>query len=310
MKQVRWGVLGNARIWREKMKPALAACRNGTLAAVASRSGEIGYETLLARSDIDAVYIPLPNYLHVEWSKKALEAGKHVLCDKPLAASETNLGDLISLRPDLILSEAFMVRFHPQMQEAQKIIASGEIGKVKLISVHFHYFLNDPDNIRNIQEYGGGGLFDIGVYAIFVGRKFFDAEPVAAQSLIEIHPQYKTDWLTSSVVNFGGGRHMTFSCSTLLRNHQQITALGDKGRIEIAIPFNVPNDSPWQLSVFTEGQLGLEPSRVIEQAGVDQYELEFTAFNDAVLGNQAWPVPREELVLQAKALALVRQSGT
>ncbi|MGB1082543.1 MAG: Gfo/Idh/MocA family protein, partial [Alphaproteobacteria bacterium] len=238
MGEVRWGVIGNAKIGRDRLQPAIEASDNGRLVAVASRSGPVTYDALLERDDIDAVYIPLPNHLHVEWSRRALEAGKHVLCEKSITLSPAELEPLMDLRPDLILSEAFMVRFNPQWVKARELVQTGAIGEVRAVNGQFSFYNVDPGNVRNQPNMGGGAILDIGCYPIFTTRFVLDAEPTKAASLIVEQPDFGTDILCSAIMDFPGNRHLNFTCSTQAQLHQRMVFQGTEGRLELKVPFN------------------------------------------------------------------------
>jgi len=306
MSKVRWGVIGNSKIGRERLQPAIEASEHGELIAVASRSGEVSYEDLLARDDIDAVYIPLPNHLHVEWSRKALEAGKHVLCEKSITLSPEELEPLLDVRPDLVLSEAFMVRFHPQWIKARDMVRSGAIGEARVINGQFSFFNDDPNNVRNQPNMGGGGILDIGCYPIFIARFIWGSEPVKAASLIVEQEDFGTDIQCTAIMEFPDNRHLNFMCSTQLDLHQRIVIQGTKGRIELKIPFNpYPGLAEPELYLYDGPGLGDAHGQRIEVENLDQYVLEVDAVNRAVLGMEDWSVPRSEIMAQAKAIEMV-----
>jgi len=306
MGTVRWGIIGNAKIGRERLQPAIEASTHGELVAVASRSGPLSYEDLLARQDIDAVYIPLPNHLHVEWSQKALEAGKHVLCEKSITLTPQALAPLMDVRPDLILSEAFMVRYHPQWIKARALVQSGAIGEARAISGQFSFYNIDPGNVRNQPNMGGGGILDIGCYPIFTARFVWGTEPVKAASLIVEQDDFGTDIQCSAIMAFPENRHLSFICSTQLDLHQRMVIQGTKGRIEVKVPFNpYPGLAAPELYLFNGPRLGDGHGERIEIENVDQYALQVEAMNRAILGKEPWPVPRSEIMAQAKAIEMV-----
>jgi predicted dehydrogenase len=254
MNKVRWGVISTAKIGIEKVLPAMQQGELCEITAIASNNLEkaqaaatkLGiptaygsYEELLSAPEVDAVYIPLPNHLHVPWSIKALEAGKHVLCEKPIAmtaAEAQKLLDAAEKYPALKIMEAFMYRHHPQWQHAGQLVKDGKIGELHTIQSFFSYHNVDPDNIRNKAETGGGGLMDIGCYCISLSRFIFGAEPRRVCGIMEYDPQFKTDCLTSGILDFDRGTS-TFSCSTQLAPFQRVNIFGTDGRIEIDIPF-------------------------------------------------------------------------
>ena len=264
MTSIRWGILSTAKIGTQQVIPAMQNGSNCEITAIASRDAERAatvarelsiprshgtYEALLTDPDVDAIYNPLPNHLHVEWSIKALEAGKHVLCEKPIgltAAEGQQLVDAGRQHPQLKLMEAFMYRHHPQWQKARQLVRDGEIGTLKTIQSLFSYHNVDPGNIRNMADIGGGGLMDIGCYPISLSRFIFDAEPTRVVGTVERDPNFKTDRTASAVLDFGNGTS-SFTCSTQLAPYQRVHIVGDQGRVEIEIPFNAPNDQPCKL---------------------------------------------------------------
>ena len=306
MGKVRWGVIGNAKIGRDRLQPAIEASEHGELVAIASRSGELSYEALLAREDIDAVYIPLPNHLHVEWSRKALEAGKHVLCEKSITLSPDELAPLLDVRPDLILSEAFMVRFHPQWIKARELVQSGAIGEARAINGQFTFYNVDPNNVRNQPNMGGGGILDIGCYPIFTARFIWGTEPIKAASMIVEQDDFGTDIQCSAIMEFPENRHLNVSCSTQLELLQSMVIQGTTGRIEVKVPFNpYPGIAEPELYLYEGAGLGVAHRQRIEIENVDQYVLEVEAMNRAILGQEPWSIPRSDIMAQARAIAMV-----
>ena len=263
--KVRWGVLGAAQIAVRKVIPGMQKGEWSEIAAIASRdrrkaeaaAGKLGipkaygsYEELLRDPEIEAVYNPLPNHLHVPWTVKAAEAGKHVLCEKPLSLNADEARTLLAVRDrtGVKIGEAFMVRTHPQWLRTREIIAGGEIGTLRSIAGFFSYFNRDPSNIRNVAEWGGGGLMDIGCYPITTSRFVFREEPLRVMGLIERDPEWKVDRLTSAILDFPSGQSI-FTCSTQLVPYQRMQFFGTKGRIEVEIPFNAPNDRPSRILI-------------------------------------------------------------
>ena len=265
---VRWGVVGAAKIAVEKVIPAMQLASSCEVVAIASRSQERAdgvavmlaipkaygsYEQLLADSNVDAIYNPLPNHLHVPVSIQALRAGKHVLCEKPIGLSSAeaqHLVDVAAQHPRLKCMEAFMYRHHPQWQKARELVRSGGIGSLQTIHSFFSYFNDDPDNIRHVVEWGGGGLMDIGCYPISLSRFLFDREPLRVSAVSERHPDYGTDRLASAILDFGTGTS-TFTCGTQLVPFQRVQIFGTSGRIEIEIPFNAPPDRPCRIWIHS-----------------------------------------------------------
>ena len=323
--KIRWGVLSTARIGTEQVIPAMQLGQYCEMVAIASRdldkaqaaAKRLGlpkaygsYEELLADPDIDAIYNPLPNHLHVPWSIKALEAGKHVLCEKPIgltAALGQELLDAAQKRPELKVMEAFMYRHHPQWQRARQLVAEGKIGDLRTIQSFFSYYNADPDNIRNQAEIGGGGLMDIGCYCISLSRFIFGSEPRRVCGIMEYDPQFQTDRLTSGILDFGRGT-ATFTCSTQLTPYQRVNIFGTEGRVEIEIPFNAPPDRPCKMW----HQHGTETEEIVLDV-CNQYTIQGDLFSQAVLNDTEVPTPLEDAVANMKAIeALVRsaQSGT
>ena len=310
---VRWGILSTANIGVKHVIPALQQSKWAKVIAISSRNpeqaGEIAaqlnidksygsYEALLADDEIDAIYNPLPNHLHVPMTMKALEAGKHVLCEKPIAM---NLNEAEALQsklkafPNLKVMEAFMYRFHPQWEVVKKWIADGEIGDIRTIHSVFTYFNDDPENIRNQAGIGGGGLMDIGCYCISASRYLFEDEPIEVQGAVETHPDFGTDVLASGILRFSKGT-ATFTCLTLANPNQRLTVFGTEGIIEMDIPFN-PLESPAALRIKKEGQV---VSERITQA--NHYTLQADAFSQAILNDTAVPTPLEDAVANMKVI--------
>ncbi|MDQ0457584.1 Gfo/Idh/MocA family protein [Rhizobium paknamense] len=299
-RKIRWGVLGCAGIAAKAVIPAIESSRLGRVAAIASRDPQKAndmaqrfgiakaygsYEALLADPEIDAIYNPLPNHLHVPLTIKALQQGKPVLCEKPIALDAQEAMELLDAQKaaGLPVAEAFMVRHHPQWKRARSLIAEGRLGEVSAIQTIFSYYLDDPRNVRNQADIGGGGLFDVGCYAINTARFLFDAEPLRAIALIERDQVFGTDRLASGLLAFPQGRQLAFTCSTQLALTQKITVLGTCGRLEIPVPFNAPADLPTRL-ILDDGR-DLEGGGRTEIAiePVDQYREQADAFCEAVL---------------------------
>ena len=318
---VRWGILSTAKIGTEKVIPAMQQGALSEITAIASRDADraraaaelLGipnsygsYDELLADPDIDAVYNPLPNHLHVSLSIQALEAGKHVLCEKPIgltSAEGQQLVDAGAAHPELKLMEAFMYRHHPQWQRARQIVADGGIGELRTIQTAFAYFNDDGQNIRNIAEIGGGGLMDIGCYAISLARFIFDAEPDRVVGIVEYDEAFGTDRLSSAMLDFGRGTS-TFTCSTQLTPYQRVNIFGTSGRVEIEIPFNAPPDRPCRMWHETEGET-LE----IEFPVCDQYTIQGELMSRAILEDTAVPTPITDAVANMKVIEAVIQSS-
>ena len=309
-KKIRWGVLGVANIAVKKVVPAMQRGEQCQVTALASRdlararaaAGPLdiskvygSYEELLADPDIDAIYNPLPNHLHVPWSIKAAEAGKHVLCEKPIALSTDETRELIAARDrtGVKIGEAFMVRTHPLWLRVRDIVRSGAIGELRAIHSIFSYFNADPKNVRNQADIGGGGIMDIGCYPITMSRFLFGREPARVSSLIEHDPQMKTDRLSSVLLDYAPG-HAVFTCSTQLVPFQRMNVLGTKGRIELEIPYNIPPDEPSRIRIDDGSQLAGRAAKTEEFPAIDQYTIQGDAFSRAILENTGVPVPLED----------------
>jgi predicted dehydrogenase len=323
---VSWGVLSTAKIGREKVIPAMQKSEVSRIDAIASRDPDTAkrvaaalsipksyssYEGLLADPSIEAIYNPLPNHLHVPWTIRAMEAGKHVLCEKPIAltAEEARLLIATRERTGRIVAEAFMVRQNLQWQRAREIARSGAIGEVRAIQTFFSYFLDDPTNIRNKADIGGGGLMDIGCYAIATARYIFGAEPVRIIGTIDRDPTMRTDRLTSALAEFPGNRHLTLTCSTQLSPYQRVVIVGAKGRVEVLIPFNAPPDRPCRIVIDDGRDLFGGGARVEELPVVDQYTLQGDAFSRVILGEAKLEYPIEDAVLNMRVIDAVFRSA-
>jgi len=325
LRKVKWGVLGVARIAVEKVIPAMQRGERCEIAAIASRdpakageaAGSLGigraygsYEELLADPAIEAVYNPLPNELHVPWTLKALEAGKHVLCEKPIGLDANEARPLIEARERAgkLVAEAFMVRYHPQWRRTRELVRSGAIGDARAIQTFFSYRLLDPDNVRN-RPPGGGGLYDIGCYAVATARFVFGAEPSRVVATLDRDPNFRTDRLASGIVEFPGGRHLTFSVGTQISGHQRVTVVGEAGRIEVEIPFNAPPDRPTRITFDDGRDLFGGGARVEEFPVCDQYALQGDAFSRAVLGEAPLEFPIEDAVMNMHVIDALFRSA-
>ena len=323
--KLRWGVLGVANIAVKKVIPAMQKGRFCEITAIASRDAARAqqaaahlhipksygsYHELLADPEIQAVYIPLPNHLHVPLSIRAAEAGKHVLCEKPLALTAEEAKALIAVRNKtrVKIGEAFMVRTHPQWLRARDLVRSGAIGDLRAIVSIFSYFNRDPKNIRNIPEIGGGGLMDIGCYPITMARFLYEREPVRASALIDRDPEMNTDRLTSAILDFGGG-HAMFTCSTQMVPFQRMQILGTKARIDMEIPYNIPPDRPSRIFVDDGAELGGRKARIEEFHTADQYTIQGDAFSRAVLDHTDVPVPLENALGNMLVIEAILKSG-
>ncbi|MGA2562117.1 MAG: Gfo/Idh/MocA family oxidoreductase [Steroidobacteraceae bacterium] len=322
MNKVVWGVLGTARIGVVKVIPALQKSPWCDVRAIASRTeasarevaDRLGipraygsYQALLADAEIEAIYNPLPNHLHVPLTLQAAAVGKHVLCEKPIALNAVEAQRLRAIGNKVHVMEAFMVRFHPQWLRARELVRSGELGCVRSVQVMFSYFNDDPENIRNRCEIGGGALYDIGCYPIVAGRFLFEAEPQRAIALIDRDPRFGTDRTTSALLDFGQGRHLDFIVSTQSAPYQRMQINGTKKRVEILIPFNAPADETTTLLLDNGSKLG-DASAIRETlAACDQYTLEGEAFSRAIRGDLVLPYGVDDAVRNMRVIdALLR----
>ena len=324
-KKVVWGVLGVANIAIKKVLPAMQRGEWCQITAIASRdlkraeqaAQQLGigkafgsYEELLADPEIEAVYNPLPNHLHVPWSIKAAEAGKHVLCEKPISLTVAEAISLLQTRDrtGVKIEEAFMVRTHPQWCKAIELIKTGKIGAVRSVMGYFSYFNRDPKNIRNIRDYGGGALMDIGCYLIYTSRLIFGEEPTRVLGMIERDPEMQTDIFTSGILHFPSGQSV-FTCSTQVAPYQRVQILGTQGRIEIEIPFNAPPDKPCR--IFNDD--GRDPSgrsaEILEFEVCDQYTIQGDLFSQSIREGTELSVPLEGSVSNMAAIEAVFRSA-
>lgn len=324
-KKVKWGVLGVANIATKKVIPAMQKGERSEIVAIASRSlersrqaaEELGiakaygsYEELLADPELQAIYNPLPNHLHVPWSIKAAERGKHVLCEKPIALSAKEVESLIEVRDrtGVKIGEAFMVRTHPSWLRAREIVTRGDIGELRAIMSPFSYFNHDPKNVRNVVEFGGGGLMDIGCYPITMSRFLFEREPARVASLIDRDPDMKVDRLSSAILDFAPGQAV-FTCSTQLVPFQRMQILGTRGRIEIEIPYNIPPDRPTRIFVDDGSELAGRSARVEEIPACDQYTVQGDLFSKAIQEGGDVPVSLENAHANMLVIEAVFRSG-
>lgn len=313
MRKVKWGILSTANIGVEKVIPAMQKGIYSEVSAISSRDLQKAkewadklniekaygsYEELLDDKDIEAIYIPLPNNMHLEWTIKALKAGKHVLCEKPagMNADEViEMHEFAKTMPHLKVMEAFMYKFHPQWKKVLRLIDEGKIGELKALHSHFSYHNINPDNIRNKVETGGGALMDIGCYCISFARLIFRDEPKVIKCSMQFDPDFGTDNLTSGLLEFKNG-HSTFTCSTKLRPYQRAHILGTKGSIEIEIPVNAP-DAPTRLWLNNNN---LTEEIVIEP--YDQYTLQGDYFSKAIIDDSKIIYDLEESIKNMKVI--------
>lgn len=315
MKKVVWGVLSTANIGMEKVLPAMKQAAHVELRAIASRSlanaqaaaGRLGipnaygsYQELLADPEIEAVYIPVPNHLHVPLTLEAARAGKHVLCEKPIALDAAQAEQLRACK--VLVMEAFMVRFHPQWLHVRDLVRKGRIGELKAVQVFFSYYLRDPANVRNQADIGGGGLYDVGCYAIVAARFFFGADPRRAVALFDRDPDMKVDRIASGLVDFGEGRRLDFTVATQLVPYQRVQLCGTRGRVEIQIPFNAPANGATRILVDDGAALDGSGILVETLPPCDQYGLQADAFSRAVRGELPLPYGLDDALVNMRTI--------
>ncbi|HXM92763.1 MAG TPA: Gfo/Idh/MocA family oxidoreductase [Candidatus Dormibacteraeota bacterium] len=310
--KVRWGVLGAASIAMRKVIPGMQKGEWSEIAAIASRdrsrateaAKKLGiaktygsYEELLGDGEIEAIYNPLPNHLHVPWTIKAAEAGKHVLCEKPISLTAAEARTLLPVRErtGVKIGEAFMVKMHPQWLRARELARTGCIGELQAIVGAFSYFNRDPSNVRNKPEWGGGGLLDIGCYPITMSRFLFGEEPLRVAGVLEKDPEFGVDRLASAILEFRAGQSV-FTCGTQMIPYQRMQLLGTKGRIEIEVPFNAPNDRPTRVFVDDGSDLFGGGVKIETIPTCDQYTIQGDAFSRAIREGGEVPVPLEDAI--------------
>jgi len=322
---VRWGVLGVADIAVKQVIPAMQQGRLSPIVAIASRDrakaeaaaralgiprAHGSYEALLADPDVEAVYIPLPNHLHVPWSIRAAEAHKHVLCEKPIARTAAEARELLAARDrtGVLVGEAFMVRTHPQWLRVRELVAAGRIGELRLVHGHFSYYRRDPNDVRSKVEWGGGVLLDIGCYPVTLSRWLFGAEPTEVSAILERDPEFKVDRLVSALLRFPTGQ-ATFTVAGQAAHHQRMQVLGTKGRIEVEIPFNPPPDHRARIFVDDGRDLRGAGVETITCEPVNQFTLQGDRFSEAVRGRGSVPVPLEDAIANMAVLDALFRSA-
>jgi len=323
MNKIRFGILSTAKIGLTQIIPGMKKSMHCEVTAISSRSKEsatiaaeslsipkayASYEEILTDPDIDAVYIPLPNHLHVPWAIKALQAGKHVLCEKPLALSAKEARSLLDeaeAHPKLKIMEGFMYRHHPQWAKTLELVMDGAIGELTAVQTLFSYYNDKPDNIRNKTDLGGGGLMDIGCYAISLSRFLFGSEPDRVVGFANSDPKFGTDRIFSGMMDFGG-KIASFTCSTQAAQFQRVNMLGTTGRIELLIPFNPPADKASRILLQDDTTGSLEE---IDFDPCDQYTIQADQFALAVLNNTNVPTPLEDALANMHVLETLAQSA-
>jgi len=320
MTKVRWGVISTADIGMEKVTPAIQKATNCEVVAIASRKIEqaqaaaarLGiataygsYQEVIGSDEVDAVYVPLPNHLHAEWTMKAAAAGKHVLCEKPLAMSAAEAREVVAAcsAAGVKLTEAFMYRHHPTWVEARRLVGEGAIGELRAVQSWFSYFNDDPDNIRNIAEYGGGAVMDIGCYGINLSRMLFDAEPSRVEASVHRDPRFGVDVMTSALLEFPGGGQAVFTCSTQAEPDQRVHIAGTTGHIDIEIPFNIPPDRETRIFVTSAGDPPVAPAtREVTFPIADAYTIQAELFAQAILDDTDVAVPVEDAIANMEVI--------
>jgi predicted dehydrogenase len=321
MNKVSWGILSTAKIGTEKVIPAMQKGKFCEIRAIASRDlsraqkaakhlkipkAYGSYEELLNDDEIEAIYNPLPNHMHLDWSVKSIRAGKHVLCEKPIGINAADARKLLKVAqdyPDLKVMEAFMYRHHPQWQRAKKLVTEGKIGELRTIQSLFSFFNDDPENIRNKPQLGGGSMLDIGCYCISLSRFIFGAEPRRVIGFIEYDPQLKIDRLASGILDFNG-RTATFTCSIQLNAYQRVNIFGTQGRIEIEIPFNAPSNKPCRLW-HTKGS---DVKEIVFDT-CNQYKIQGDLFSQAILNKTNVPTPLQDAVDNMRVIEAIIESA-
>jgi predicted dehydrogenase len=322
---MKWGILSTAKIGVEQVIPGIQKSETEKVIAIGSRNFESAkeaatklnipkfygsYQEVNDDPEVEIIYNPLPNHLHVEWTAKAIEAGKHVLCEKPLFIDPKDAEKLIKLRDQyqVKVGEAFMVRTHPQWAKAKEIIDSGELGEVLSYQATFSYYNTDPNNIRNIAEYGGGALWDIGCYPIMTSRFLFGENPHQVILNAQIHPEFKTDTLSNAIMDFPFGKTASFTVSTQLAPYQRVHVMGSKKEMEILIPFN-PSAGAETLLKINNADIFNKDIEKINIPACDQYQVQAEAFSEAVLNDSEVPVPLEDALDHSRIITALFDSS-
>lgn len=323
---VRWGILSTAKIGTEKVIPAMMASPDIEIRAIASRTRpaaerwakKLGipvaygsYEALLDDPEIEAIYNPLPNHLHIPLTLEAARRGKHVLCEKPIALTAKEATKLLKVSEKVHIAEAYMVRYHPQWVRARQFAESGELGELRAIQALFSYHNVDPTNIRNLADIGGGATYDIGGYPIVTARYIFGSEPIRVLALIDRDPSLGIDRTLSAIVDFGAGRHLTLTASTQAAPYQRVQILGTRARLEVVIPFNAPQGEALTLYLDRGKKLADASARAIRIPKSDQYRLQGEAFSRVVRGREEPAFGVHDAIAQMRTIdALFRSAST
>jgi predicted dehydrogenase len=323
---LRWGILSTANIGMKKVIPGIQKADRCEVVAIASRDADVAkaaadrlgiprahgsYEELLADGDVDAVYIPLPNHLHAEWTIASARAGKHVLCEKPLAMNTAEAQTMVEAcsSAGVRLMEAFMYRLHPSWEAVCELVASGRIGRLRAVQSWFSYFNDDPANIRNILVFGGGALMDVGCYSVNLSRMLFGREPDRVEASVRRDPEMGVDVLTSAILGFGDDV-ATFTCSTRTEPDQRVHVYGTQGRISVGIPFNIPPDLPTQVFLTSGGDPPVNPAtETLTFEPADPYAIQAERFARAVLDDEPLPVPPEDAVANMRVIEAIFEAG-
>lgn len=326
MNKVSWGVLSTAKIALERVIAPMQKATNLSIDAIASRdaakasaiAAQFGisksygsYDELLSDPAIEAVYVPLPNNLHVEWAERAALAGKHVLVEKPLALNANDVKRLVAVRDrsGKLIIEGFMVRYAAQWIEIKKLIASGRIGTVNGIQAHATYANLDPNNIRNLIDMGGGAIMDIGCYVILFSRLIFGAEPQRVVSLIDRDPAMKTDRHSSMILEFPQGQATLF-VSTQLARAQRVRIFGTKGSIEVEIPINIPDDRPSRITIDDGRDSIGSGAEIIEFPAANFFTLQGEAVSRMIRGQSGIEMTLEDSIANMRVIDAAFRSGS
>lgn len=322
---LRWGVLGAAKIAVEKVIPGMQrgdycevtaiASRDLAKAQAAARRHGIpkaygSYEELIADPDIDAIYNPLPNHLHLPWSRAAAEAGKHVLVEKPIGLTPAEAREFVEIRDrtGVYIQEAFMVWTHPQWRRLAEWCRSGQLGQVRSYVGTFSYYNDDPTNIRNVVAWGGGGVMDIGCYLILTSRMVFGEEPRRVCALVDRDPDSGVDTLASIMLDYPSGQAIGM-CSTRITPSQRVQVFGTTHRAEIEIPFNAPNDRPCHLWIDDGRDVFGSGGRDEPIDTCDQYTIQGDLFSKAIMDRTPQPFPLEMSVRNMEIIDAVFRSA-